>query len=547
MTPRPAENDEQPTRNETTMPPYTELSAPRAPAPSEGLPAPGETWGRYLIERSLGAGGQAEVFQAYGRFGVAGHVALKVSRLPVPDDQVSAWLSAEADALVKLDHPGIVRVVDAGVEGGLPYVATSLVDGLPLDGYVKNEAPAPPRVLDWMLQLTDAVRHAHARGVVHRDLKPQNIVVTPQGRPMIIDFGVSRLISPYDPALPRGISGTPAYMAPEQARGEASADQRVDVFALGGVLKYLLTGSAPYGDSPGSFQAMCEGRVEAVDEGRGSALRRGLARVANRALAAEADKRLGSVDQMHRSLASLRSRRQILVALGGGVAAISVAALGWRLLAPAGPPPAASGELTIHFQRANQSGSYQVLTADLLPLVSGDRIQVQVRFSQPLCPYLLGASTDGQLAVLYPPEDQVPGAVRELSVPADRDEWLPLTGPGGTQTILLLACRQAGRTASQVRQELEQLGSAPAIDGVGMLLAEGKGVRLIANPAATHRAIGSKAVRAEKGLLAGLMERVPRDWAMVRALSFTHLPAERQVRPDPASRGALDDGPDGPR
>ncbi|MHC4789605.1 MAG: protein kinase family protein, partial [Planctomycetota bacterium] len=122
-----------------------------------GLPVPGQPWGKYLIEKTLGAGGQASVFQAYDQFGAAGHTALKVPHGSVPAERLRGWAGTEAEPLVKLDHPNIVRVVDAGCVGNVPYVATELIDGLPLNARVKV-GPVPTRqVLAWMIQLCDAV------------------------------------------------------------------------------------------------------------------------------------------------------------------------------------------------------------------------------------------------------------------------------------------------------------------------------------------------------------------------------------------------------
>ena len=199
---------------------HQEASAgPGDPGASPAWAQPGRTWGKYLIEKQFGRGGQAVVFQAYDRFGAAGHVALKIARNPVPSDRAQAWMETEASSLVKLEHPNIARVVDAGCVGGQPYVATRLVEGLPLAAHAKSHPPAPKQIQRWMTQLADAVFAAHEKGVIHRDLKPSNVVIAPDGVPVIIDFGVSSVISPYRPQQPNASIGTGPGAAPTNGAG----------------------------------------------------------------------------------------------------------------------------------------------------------------------------------------------------------------------------------------------------------------------------------------------------------------------------------------
>ncbi|MHC4591408.1 MAG: serine/threonine protein kinase, partial [Planctomycetota bacterium] len=165
------------------------------PAASADTLAPGQTWGKFLIEKKLGGGGQAQVFQAFDQLGTAGHVALKVPTSHIPPSHIQAWIETESGALVKLEHPNIVHVLDAGLIGGLPYVATPLVEGLTMHEHVQANPPSPRQIVSWMMQLPDALHSAHSRGIVHRDVKPRNVMITVEGKPMLIDFGVASLIS----------------------------------------------------------------------------------------------------------------------------------------------------------------------------------------------------------------------------------------------------------------------------------------------------------------------------------------------------------------
>jgi len=507
--------------------------------PGSDRPTAGETWGKYVIEKPLGTGGQAMVFQAYDRFGAAGQVALKVALGPVASKELQAWARTEAEPLMKLQHPGIVRVVDAGSVGAVPYVATRLVEGLPLDAHVKSHSPSAGQILDWMTQLTDAVACAHERGVSHRDLKPRNVIVTVEGRPLIIDFGLCTLVGPYEPPQQIGRSGTPPFMAPEQARGDPDADHRVDIFALGGILKYLLVGTGPYGDRDSQeeyIEAATNGLVEPVDPGGGSRLHRRLGRIANCALAAEPEGRYRNAREMSRALARLRISRKLAVGVAAAIALAAAAVLAAVVLpGRKGDASSVTASLEIHFQRADQRGSYQVLTADLLPLRHGDRIQVHSTFSEPLATYVLAMSSTGQMKVLFPRRGEQAAEVQTVSVPPGRDQWLPLTRPGGTETILLLGRRRPLDDAAGLKERLLAYGPPPALDGVGLLVADEAGVRFIVNDDATYRIIGDRSVTVEKGLLAGLLDSVPREWAVVRAISFTHA-EDANDRPD--TRGA---------
>jgi serine/threonine protein kinase len=528
-------------RNENEIPTASDVD-PGPGVSTSNLPVPGYTWGKYLIEKPLGAGGQADVFQAYDRFGAAGHVALKVARSPIPDKQAQTWTQAEAEPLVKLDHPNIVRVVDAGCVNGTPYVATRLVKGLPLSAHVKSNPPSVRQILDWMIQLVGAVAYAHEQGIIHRDLKPSNIIITPQGQPRIIDLGISSLIDPYQPEHKSRSSGTLFFMPPEQAGGDPQADHRIDVFALGGILKVLLTGTGPYGpfeQAKQAFERIFAGEgssddvrqrlrahmtenVEFIAEDNGPPMNRALARIANRALRVDPEKRFRNAREMLRVLGGLRNRRRFLAAGAAAVLVAIVIATTAFLGDDSQPPALPTASLEVHFQRAAQKGSYQTLAADLLPLKTGDRVQIHIEFSEPLSACLLAVDPDGTVSVLYPSSGGPSEPTRQIAIPGGRDQWLKLVDPGGIETIVLLARREAITDLEMLKNQVQSLSPAPAMDRPGLLIANGSGVHFIESKAKAQRPFDEKPVTVEKGFLAALAEMQGSEWVVIRAVSFPY-------------------------
>ena len=206
--------------------------------------------GGYRLLALAGEGGFGLVYWA--QCGDSAAVALKVLKPGMDSAQVLARFEAERQALAQLDHPGIARVLDAGLtESGRPFFVMEWVEGETLDAWCRRTHPDMTAALRLFVKLCRALEHAHQRGIIHRDLKPGNVMVTPDGEPRVIDFGLARatdrlltersLWTRLDQLL-----GTPQYMSPEQAAGGAAgADTRTDVFGLGAVLYEMLTGMPP--------------------------------------------------------------------------------------------------------------------------------------------------------------------------------------------------------------------------------------------------------------------------------------------------------------
>ncbi|MHC4399489.1 MAG: protein kinase domain-containing protein [Planctomycetota bacterium] len=203
--------------------------------------------GRYRVESVLGQGGFGTVYLARDDQ-LDRYVAIKVphpERVESPED-VETYL-AEARLVAGLDHPGIVPVYDVGrTEEGLCYVVSKYIEGSNLWQRTTRSRPTHTESAQWVAAVAEALHHAHLHGVIHRDVKPGNILIDPSGKPYVADFGLA--LKEEDVGEHVGFVGTPEYMSPEQARGEGHRlDGRSDIFSLGIVLYELLTGRCPFG------------------------------------------------------------------------------------------------------------------------------------------------------------------------------------------------------------------------------------------------------------------------------------------------------------
>ena len=220
--------------------------------------------GPYRILSLLGRGGMGAVYLAEQTEPVRREVALKLLTTGVDSEIFAARFDTERQTLALMQHPNITNVFDAGVsERGLPYFVMERVTGTTLLEYCDGHQLGVRARIDLFRQICHAVQHAHEKGIVHRDLKPSNVIVTETDtRPVckVIDFGIAKTIGADAAAklTMTGISlGTPAYMSPEQARGDADVDTRADVYSLGVTLYELLAGVLPF-ESKSSFAMMME-------------------------------------------------------------------------------------------------------------------------------------------------------------------------------------------------------------------------------------------------------------------------------------------------
>jgi serine/threonine protein kinase len=215
----------------------------------------GQSLGRYHVLEQLGEGGMATVYKAYDTR-LERDVAVKVIRVdqfaPAVLERILKRFEREAKALARLTHPNIVHVNDYGEEDGIPYLVMDYLPGGTLKQMLGR--PMPWReAMKLLLPVAEALSYAHSQGIIHRDVKPSNILLTQSGQPMLTDFGIAKLLENEETQTLTGTGagvGTPEYMAPEQIDGR-SVDQRADIYSLGVVLYEMITGRKPFqADTP---------------------------------------------------------------------------------------------------------------------------------------------------------------------------------------------------------------------------------------------------------------------------------------------------------
>lgn len=275
--------------------------------------------GRYVVEAVVGTGGMAVVYRAYDRVRKQ-TVALKVLRPEYESDvEFVRRFSREAEAASKVSHENIANLLDVGIDGDVRYIVMEFVDGQTLKEMIREQGRInPDQALRMTIRILAAVDHAHRNGIVHRDIKPQNILVDRQGHVKVADFGIARLKTSQT-TLVEGENGASAlgsvhYFSPEQARGEV-ADEKSDLYSVGVVLYEMLTGQVPFdgetsvsvalkhvSEEPKSMRLYQSGISKALDE------------VVMRALCKDASKRYQTAAEMAADL-----RRTITHPRGGFV------------------------------------------------------------------------------------------------------------------------------------------------------------------------------------------------------------------------------------
>ncbi|HEU4404827.1 MAG TPA: protein kinase [Polyangiaceae bacterium] len=254
--------------------------------------------GRYEVLARVGGGGMGAVYRVRDRE-LGETVALKVLRnRNVPDARVREAWRQEVRLARKVVHPNVCRVFDIGETDDLLFLTMELVEGRSLRALLVAERPSPRASLDLLIQTASGLAAVHGRGIVHRDVKPENIIVRHDGRAVLVDFGLAAT----EDALERSSGGTPGYVAPEQLRGER-VDARADVFSMGVLAFELLTGDRPPAPSGGGAPAP---RPSAALWGWPAEARERLEAIIDRALSRDKEARFLGADELLEALEGVR-------------------------------------------------------------------------------------------------------------------------------------------------------------------------------------------------------------------------------------------------
>ncbi len=434
-------------------------SAPAENGPGDGTMPPRRI-GKYLVIEMLDEGGQAQVFRVlHPELGK--DFVLKLARRPTEagiasqaDTPVRDRLRLEGRTLARCDHPNLVRVVDLDVHECRPFIVMEYVPGLTLERYVNQNRPGPRQAARLVAELSRAVAYLHARGIIHQDIKPRNVLIDAQGRPRLIDFGLVRLRGAWSGDSTPWTGGTAAFMSPEQAANRTDAiGPCTDIFGLGGLLYYLLTGRPLYqGLSRLSVLRQAIGAEYLPIRRINRRAPRTLVRIAHKALAADPERRHRTAVELEHALRRSLMRRRIIQA--GLIAAclLAVAPIVRRATAPRAETPADAqplavppGILSLQVDqfRGDPAQAIGPIGLSARAILVDDDVRVSVRLNASAYCYLIALESDGDVQPCHPTAaDEPPRPSAEIHFPPGSSTFFGLTDGPGLQAFAVVTSRQ---------------------------------------------------------------------------------------------------------
>ena len=520
--------------------------------------------GKYKVISPLGAGGQGDVYRALHPE-LNRDVVIKLVRprwqvdsgtviAPLRESQIQQVFQ-EGRLLAQLSHPNVAQVYDVGQSEGCPFLVMEYVQGGTLDQYHRVNRLDSKQIARLLAAVARAVGAAHAKGILHRDIKPQNIVVRDDGEPKLIDFGLAKLADVWHSNdLPPGVCGTLGFMAPEQARDDTSQiGPAADIFGLGAVLFYMLTGQPPYHGSStltgvNLFAILerakrCEWDRTALDTPQ---IPTRLAAICARAMSPEPTARFATAIELAQSLEAFATRHR---RLRQSVAVVAVALTGlgfvWftRLSSTTPrdansaaatasspdeahkiPQPAISAELRILVHR----DTAMIELNDAVPLPTGDALSIESNIPAGLSVILFAVNGAGQLQPVASLPKQP--TARRWRYPEAAEATAPLTGAAGTECLFLIGRRSdEAISLEQIKAAWGTTAEWPSLPPFTVLRLAGTDVireqigRDLGPPRSTGLTPADQITRTLKRF-AGQLEP---QFSLLEGLAFSHIePAE---------------------
>ena len=430
--------------------------------------------GRYLVLDELDRGGQSFVYRVIHRE-LGRDLALKIDRRPAAAGEAAReMIAAEAKVLSRLNYPGLIRVHDFDFHEGRPFLVMDFVQGVNLARYARDSRLSPRRSVSLVAEAARAVAAVNRAGILHQDIKPENILVDEQGHARVIDFGMAHWRNAWSDHLEGSIGGTVEYMPPEQAREDLDRiGPRSDVFALGGVLYFLLTGHAPFEAQSAAHSIDLASRCD-FDRGalRTAKVPRRLGRICLKAMAEDPAERHQTADELADELDRFLAQPRRIAAQAVLLLVCALITLGWtfwprdapsfaKATSVSAPLSVATFAVDLH-RRVPPSPLGTIGVEAFAGQFERDDVRVKARFNEPAYCYLIALNPDGGVQLCSPQTTAlVPSPTTVVDYPPNPEDGYGLTDGIGLQAFVLIASRSPLPSFSIWLPKPEELRWAP--------------------------------------------------------------------------------------